>query len=83
MTDEERMRRGEEARRILNEPLLIEAFDAIERSAVNELVSVPLENDALRRCLTERIRVIRDLKSNLETTIALGDQVKKAPPSIY
>jgi hypothetical protein len=83
MTDEERAQRGEEARRILNEPLLVEAFEAIERSAVDELVSVPPENDALRRCLVERIRVVRALRTDLETTIALGDQVKKAPPSIY
>jgi hypothetical protein len=83
MTDEEHAQRGEEARRIMSEPLLVEAFRTIEQSAVEELLQVPAENDMARRCLADRIRVIRALKSNLETTIALGDQARKAPPSIY
>lgn len=83
MTDEERARRGEEARRLLNEPLLIEAFDNIERTALDRLLDCPPENDALRRCLADYIRIIRTLRSNLETTIALGDQATKGPPGIY
>jgi hypothetical protein len=83
MTDEEHARRGEEARRILNEPLLVEAFDNIERAAIDALVLAPPENDTLRRCLADRIRVVRALRSDLETTIALGDQARKEPPGIY
>lgn len=83
MTDEERIRRGEEARRILSEPLLLEAFATLERMALDGLVSAPVEDDVLRRYLAERIRLIRALRSELETAIAIGTQAAKEAPGIY
>lgn len=83
MTDEERIRRGEEARRILSEPLLLEAFATLERMALDGLVSAPVEDDVLRRYLAERIRLIRALRSELETAIAIGTQAAREAPGIY
>lgn len=82
MTDEERIRRGEEAHRLKNEPLLIEAFDNIERAALEELLSAPEEADQLRRCAADRIRTVRALRAEIETTIAIGVQAARSTPGI-
>lgn len=82
MTREEQQERGEIARRILSEPLLREAFAALEAKAVEDLVSAPsfsLFGDRKRRRLADRIRVIREVQSFLETEIALGNQARREP----
>lgn len=82
MTREEQQQRGEIARRIMNEPLLKEAFASLEAKAVEELVSSPsfsLFGDRKRRRLADRIRTIRELKNFLQTEIALGNQASREP----
>jgi hypothetical protein len=83
MTDEERIQRGHEANRLANDPLLVEALADMERAAVDALVSAKPGEDDLRRCLAERIRVIRGFRAALETTIAVGSQAAKEAPAIY
>lgn len=82
MTREEQQQRGEVARRIMNEPLLKEAFASLEAKAVEALVSSPsfsLFGDRKRRRLADRIRTIRELQSFLQTEIALGNQASREP----
>lgn len=85
MTDEERIRRGEEARRILSEPLLLEAFESIERASVEELLRAPTspDGDTQRRRMADRILTVRNLRTELETAIAIGTQAAKEAPGIY
>ena len=77
MTPEERIQRGEHARILMQDPLLQEALDRIEKRAVEELLKVPTFarwGDRKRRALTDRVNAIRDLRSALETELALGRQ---------
>lgn len=85
MTDEERIRRGEEARRILSEPLLLEAFENIERASMEELLRSPssLDGDMHRRRMVDRILAARNLRTELETAIAIGTQAAREAPGIY
>lgn len=85
MTDEERIRRGEEARRILSEPLLLEAFESIERASVEELLRAPVspDGDTQRRRMADRILAVRNLRTELETAIAIGTQAAREAPGIY
>lgn len=85
MTDEERIRRGEEARRILSEPLLLEAFESIERASVEELLRAPAspDGDTQRRRMADRILTVRNLRTELETAIAIGTQAAREAPGIY
>jgi hypothetical protein len=82
MTREEQQQRGEVARRIMDEPLLKEAFASLEAKALEELVSSPsfsLFGDRKRRRLADRVRAIRELQGFLETEIALGRQAAREP----
>ncbi len=82
MTRDEQRERGENARRILNDPLLKEAFAAIEAKAMDDLVAAPgfsLFGDRKRRRLADRIRPIREVVNLLEMEIALGRQAAREP----
>ena len=82
MTVHEQIQRGEVARRIMSEPLLLEAFATVEAQAVEAFVSASgfsLFGDRKRRLLADRIRTIREVKSLLEPEIALGSQMAREP----
>lgn len=71
---------GSEARRLLEEPLLIAAFDKLESDAMEEALRVPSWHrwgQKRRDALLQRVHVIRDLRSSLKATVAAGDQVAK------
>lgn len=68
-----------EARRLLDEPLLIEAFDKVEHMAIEEILALPMGADRKRRILTDRVRTIRAVKAHLHNLIASGEQALKKP----
>lgn len=75
--------RASEAERLLHEPLLMEAFDKIEREAVEGMVEAPRtpEGDVARRALADKVAVLRALKEELKLVIADGKQaIRGAPP---
>ena len=75
MTRDELRHRASEARRLLDEPLLIEAFDNLEEAVLAELLSVrgaEPEDDRKRRMLLDRLHVLQDVRSHLQLTIAEG-----------
>lgn len=76
--------RAGEAKRLLNEPLLVEALDGIERAAVEDMIAADRtpEGDQHRRVLADRVQAIRDLRGFLETTIALGQQATRGPTKV-
>ncbi|MFN3169286.1 MAG: hypothetical protein ACE37E_01180 [Hyphomicrobiales bacterium] len=81
MTDDER--RASEARRLLNEPLLIEAFTALEKRCLEDLLKLPAwRADRQRRALIDRINTMRDLRNELHAVILAGDQSSRKKPSI-
>lgn len=76
MTPDDRIWRGNEAKRLLDEPLLKEAFDAVERDTVNELKRMPIwEADRKRRDLVHRLQLLEDVRQHLQAVIAAGKQV--------
>lgn len=75
MTDAEKRYRASEADRLLKEPLLVEALDEIEKAAVELLLKTDgaePEDDRLRRMLIDRVNVIRDLRTKLDSMISQG-----------
>jgi hypothetical protein len=64
-----------EAKRLLDE--LAPYFTKLERDTVEEMVLVRSwdeESDRKRRCLADRITVIRDVQSQLKSIILVGAQ---------
>jgi hypothetical protein len=77
MDKTEKERRGYEAQRLMQEPLLNEAFDKIEQEAVDEMLALPFWSDKKRRMLVDRIKVIRDFRSHLTSVITSGSTNRK------
>jgi hypothetical protein len=67
--------RAAEANRLLNDPLLVEALDAIELSSIERLLSMDAladDADRQRRIMIDRVNVIRDIRSHLKVCIEIG-----------
>lgn len=71
--------RAQEARRLLDEPLLKEALDRIEQDTVEEILRLPFWADRKRRMLTDRIRVIRGMRDHLRSVILTGEENSRKP----
>jgi hypothetical protein len=71
--------RVSEARRLLDEPLLNEALDRLEKAAIEEMIKLPFWAGRRMRMLADRIRVIRGLRSQLTAVIINGEQALKKP----
>jgi hypothetical protein len=67
-------RRVSEARRLLDEPLLIEAFDRIEAAAIEDMLTVPFWAQRRMRMAADRVKVVRGLRKHLEHVIVNGEQ---------
>lgn len=71
MTDIETKRyRAAEAKRLLDDPLLTEAFQRIEKGAIEEMIGLKPEEDVARRHLAERVKIIRATQSLLRREIS-------------
>lgn len=79
---EQRIYRAAEADRLLHEPLLVEALDAIEKQAIDEILTAPFWQDRKRRHATERARVIRDIRRRLRAAITDGMQASRMAPPV-
>jgi hypothetical protein len=72
-----------EARRLLDEPLLNEALDKIEKAAIEALIAAPVwEPDWDHRrhqMLADRVVVIRSMRQMIEQTITTGEATLSPP----
>lgn len=85
MTPDEKQQRAAEAAQLLANPYLREAFDRIERDAVEAIISAPQwdeKGDRQRRLAAERVRVIRDVRAALQSLIAEGQQAARQRPGV-
>lgn len=82
LTDREHSRRVSEARRLLEEPLLIEAFDKIERQAIEELVKAERKDDDGRRLMADYIRAVRAVRRHIEQIIVTGEDALRPPRKV-
>lgn len=84
MTDpREIARRTSEARRLLDEPLLIEALELIERNAIEEMIQTPVWEPFWRHRkaheAAHKVAVIRDFRRLLKSVIINGEEALKPP----
>jgi hypothetical protein len=81
MTDDER--RASEARRLLDDPLMVEAFARIEKRCMDDLLRLPTWRAHKQRiALVDRINTIRQLRAELRAVITTGDQAARKKPSL-
>lgn len=74
--------RASEARRLLDEPLLNEALDKLEQDAINEILRAPFWSDRKRRMATDRVRVIRGIRTHLRAAILDGRDAARKRPTV-
>ena len=68
-----------EARRLMDEPLLNEALDRIERLAFEEALRLPREDDDGRRLMLDYVKVIRGIRAHLQAVILNSETVLRPP----
>lgn len=72
MTQEATVRRAEEAKAVLSDPALKEAFADLEQAYVEALLECKKEDDLGRFRLSEGMRVLRLVKRHLESHVEAG-----------
>lgn len=72
MTQDETFRRAEEAKSVLSDPSLKEAFADIEQAYVEALLDCKKDDDLGRFRLSEGMRVLRLVKRHLEARVEAG-----------
>lgn len=77
MTDAER--KAAEAKAVLDDGVLKEAFEAVEKAAYEELLSCAAEH---RAALIDRINAIRDLRAHLQSVVTTGTQAARKAPAV-
>lgn len=71
------LKRGEDAARLLADPLLNHALDSIERRIVDSMKVLKTDDIEGRDALWRDLRAIERLKSNLKNYIRTGKEAKK------
>jgi hypothetical protein len=64
--------RGEDAKRILDDPLFKESFDTVEKSLVASLRTVPLTDSGLEREIVRSIQLLYRVRGYLEDVLSTG-----------
>lgn len=72
MTDEEAARRGEEARQLLEHPLLAEAFQTIRDEVTEQWQSSPARDVEGREKLWLTLRLLNRLEGQLQSVVETG-----------
>ena len=79
MNDIDRESRAIRAKQILEDPLFIEAFDAVERAAVDRIASLGPDKLGELQELAATIRAVRGVRSEIEIlTYGTFDQSRRA-----
>lgn len=72
MTLDEEDRRGFEAERVLNEPLLKEAFESVERGLVDAMKRVPMGDTKTQHELVLTLQLLGKVKGYIEEVVQTG-----------
>jgi hypothetical protein len=70
MTPEEKLTRANRAMQLLDDSLLTEAFDAIERDHFENILSASSDEERAR--LAAEVRALRNVKERLRSVITTG-----------
>jgi hypothetical protein len=82
MTTDEKRKRADQAKQILDSPIVQEIFDGLEQKCIAELCAAPAGSDELRLELILRIKTVRDLKVNLHRAVMLGEYESRKKATI-
>ena len=72
MTETEALSRADGAKRILDDPLVIEALEAIERDVIEAIYACPVRDLEGLRILQSQLRLARQFKGILQGAIERG-----------
>jgi DNA-binding GntR family transcriptional regulator len=72
MTNEEEIRNGFEAQRLLENPLLAGAFQAIEQAILNRLKTCDVGARDMQRDLVVTLQIVSKVQDHLRTHITTG-----------
>lgn len=72
MTPELEARRGEEARQLLEHPLLAEAFALVEQNITQAWQDSPARDHEGRESLWLQLKLLRKVRGELETVVETG-----------
>ncbi len=77
MTDHDKIQRGIDAKRLLEEPLIVEAFARMEVAVVNDLAIIDVTNIAVMAAKVQRLQVIRGITTELRSMSLNGQAVQR------
>lgn len=72
MSEQAEVDRGEAAKRLLDDPLLIEAFDGIRKAILEKIEDAPIRDRDGVHELKLMLKLLKDVRSHLELAIANG-----------
>lgn len=73
MTNEDEIRRGREAERLMSDPMLVEAFGAVEKAILDGLRTVDVGAKDAQRDLIVTLQLLGNLQRILKTHIQTGE----------
>ncbi len=77
MTEAERLHRSQEAGRLSEEPLLVEALEIMSAAALQAVIDLPATDHEARYMATCELRVIRGIREHLRAAIMDGKQMAR------
>lgn len=75
MTDDEKIRRGERAHALMTDPLMVEAYEAVETALIDRWRACPDQAERERIWLSQAL--LRKLWGHLEHVVATGKIAEK------
>lgn len=82
MTQDEEIRRGHEAERLMNEPLLVEAFELVEAGLVDGMKRVAIGDNKTQHELVLMLQLLAKVRGHLKTTADTGKMARIAKESL-
>lgn len=85
MTPEERIQardKAQQAKTLLESDILGEAFTAIEKKAIEEMLRLDHDDDKGRKHCVDRVNAIRALAGELQSLVAGGMSADRDPPTL-
>jgi len=72
MTPEQERQRGQDAKRLLEEPLLVEAFNTLEQEIIDKWKTAPARDVEGREKLWTMLHLLQRTRAHLESVMASG-----------
>lgn len=66
------IRRGDEAARLLDSPMLVEAFETMERAYIDAWASSPVRDAEGREAIYRHLQALRQVRGHLKTAVDTG-----------